>query len=44
MSVKCSILLQKMNLWSDSEWKCAPEPELRPEIEIKHLHYRDITN
>ena len=44
MSVKCSILLQKMNLWTDSEWKCALEPESKPEIEGKHLHHRDMTN
>ena len=33
-----------MNLWTDSEWKCAPEPESKPEIERKHLHHRDMTN
>ena len=44
MSVKCSILLQQMNLWTDSEWKCAPEPESKSEIERKYLHHRDMTN
>ena len=33
-----------MNLWTDSEWKWDPEPELKPEIERKHLHHRDSTN
>ena len=33
-----------MNLWTDSEWKWAPEPESKPEIERKHLHHRDMTN
>ena len=33
-----------MNLWTDSEWKCAPEPESKPEIERKDLHHRDMTN
>ena len=33
-----------MNLWTDSEWKCAPEPESKHEKERKHLHHRDMTN
>ena len=33
-----------MNLWTDTEWKWAPEPESKPEIERKHLHHRDMTN
>ena len=33
-----------MNLWTDSEWKWALEPESKPEIERKHLHHRDMTN
>ena len=44
MSVKCSILLQLINLWTDSEWKCAPEPESNPGIKRKHLYHRDMTN
>ena len=33
-----------MNLWTDSEWKCAPEPESKHEKERKHLHHREMTN
>ena len=44
MSIKCSILFKKKNLWTDFEWKRAPELELKPEIEREHLHHRDMTN
>ena len=33
-----------MNLWSDSGLKSALEPESKPEIEEKHLHYKDMSN
>ena len=33
-----------MNLWTDSERKCALEPESKPEIEGIHLNHKDISN
>ena len=44
MSTKCSIELKYINLWSDSARKLALEPESKPEIEDKHLHYKDMSN
>ena len=44
MSTKCSIWLKQMNLWNDSGQKWPMEPESKPEIEGKHLHYKVMAN
>ena len=33
-----------MILWSDSARRSALEPESNPEIEVKHLHHKDMSN
>ena len=33
-----------MNLWTDSERKCALEYESKPEIKEKHLHPEEMSN
>ena len=33
-----------MNLWTDSGRKWAIESESKPQIEGKHLHYKDMAN
>ena len=44
MCTKCSILIELMNLWSDSGRKWALEAVSKPEIEGKHLHHKDMSN
>ena len=38
----CRILLKIINLWTNSERKCALDDESKPEIEGIHLHHQDM--
>ena len=44
MFVKYSILLNLKYLWNGFESKWPLESDSEPEIERKHLHYKDMAN
>ena len=44
LCTKYPILLQLMNLWTDSDRKWGLESESKSKIERKHLHHIDIPN
>ena len=44
LCIKYPILLQLMNLWTDSDRKWGLESESKSKIERKHLHHIDISN
>ena len=44
LCTKYPILLQLMNLWTDSDRKWGLESESKSKIERKHLHHIDISN